>query len=81
MKDKYVVRVGTPMFAQRLDVTTRELHPEECRVHECGDNRGKFSFFCGAHSKVQRPVSVALMIGGLVVAADGSILGEGKLAM
>ncbi|KKN44373.1 hypothetical protein LCGC14_0693690 [marine sediment metagenome] len=70
---------GVPLLTQRPESTGRLLMDNECRVCECGNFRMWHSFFCGKHALAQRPVSVALMVGGLVVSATGEILGQGRL--
>ena len=73
------MRTGTPLLAAVPESTKRDLYPQECRVHECGEDRMGYSFFCEEDARLQSPASVALMIGGLVVSSTGEILSEGKL--
>ncbi len=81
MSTRFEMHAGTPLLATVPESSGGRLSKEDCRVHECGEQRGKWSFFCQAHAFTQSATSIALIVGGLVVAADGSILGQGSLAM
>lgn len=75
-----LIQSGTPLLNVAPEPVRTQLRDDECRVYGCGEDRSQHSFFCVNHARNDRAgVSVALMVGGLVISSTGEVLAQGQL--